>query len=250
MLSFSCLSVIQLYLKAISSGAEIAISPVFDAEGDAALSWTVTPPSGPTRTYATSGDESLRITVDEVGAYDVAVTLSVGGRTATQSKAGAFRVGVPDAYVSKTGSATFPYDTAAKATPDPFAALAVAVDGTTVHVGAGIYDIARALEVTDAVAIVGEGGRENTVLRHAADAPADSVLYVNNAGACVSGLTICGGPLAGGEIDPRGDHRVAMAAAVAACAASAAVTIRDSACVAKSYPRFWEDLAALKGEET
>ena len=63
-------------------------------------------------------------------------------------------------------------------------------------------------------------------------------------------LTICGGPLAGGEIHPRGDHRVAMAAAVAACAASAAVTIRDSACVAKSYPRFWEDLAALKGEET
>ncbi len=183
----------------VFSGAEIAISPVFDAEGDATLSWTVTPPSGPARTYATSGDEALRITGDEVGAYDVAVALSVGGRTATQSKAGAFRVGVPDAYVSKTGSATFPYDTAAKATPDPFAALAVAVDGTTVHVGAGIYDIARALEVTDAVAIVGEGGRENTVLRHAADAPADSVLYVNNAGACVSGLTICGGRYAGGS---------------------------------------------------
>ncbi len=181
----------------VFSGTEIAISPVFDAEGDAALSWTITPPSGATRTYATSGDEALRITVGETGAYDVAVALSVGGRTATQSKAGAFRVGVPDAYVSKTGSATFPYDTAAKATPDPFAALAVAVDGTTVHVGAGIYDIARALEVTDAVAIVGEGGRENTVLHHAADAANDAVLYVNNAGACVSGLTICGGRYAG-----------------------------------------------------
>ena len=182
----------------VFSGAEIAITPVFDAEGGATLSWTVTPPSGAVRTYATSGDEPLRITVGVAGAYDVAVTLSVGGRTATQSKTGAFRVGVPDAYVSKTGSATFPYDTAAKATPDPFAALAVAIDGTTVHVGAGIYDIVRALEVTDAVAIVGEGGREKTVLRHAADAAADSVLFVNNAGACVSGLTICGGRYAGG----------------------------------------------------
>ena len=184
------------------SGAEIVISPVFDAVGDATLSWTVTPPSGVTRTYATSGDEPLRITVGDVGAYDIAVTLSVGGRTATQSKAGAILVGVSDAYVSKTGSATFPYDTAAKATPDPFAALAVAINGTTVHVAAGIYDIAQALEVTDAVAIVGEGGRENTVLRHAADAANDAVLFINNAGACVSGLTICGGRYAGG---PRGN---------------------------------------------
>lgn len=54
--------------------------------------------------------------------------------------------------------------------------------------------------------------------------------------------------LAGGEVDPRGDHRIAMAAAVAACACTGPVTVRQSHCAEKSYPRFWEDLAALKGE--
>lgn len=64
-----------------------------------------------------------------------------------------------------------------------------------------------------------------------------------------SGLTIHGGtPLTGGRVDSFRDHRIAMSAAVAACAASGAVEVTDSECVAKSYPRFWEDFAALKGD--
>ncbi|MGM9661822.1 MAG: 3-phosphoshikimate 1-carboxyvinyltransferase [Oscillospiraceae bacterium] len=63
------------------------------------------------------------------------------------------------------------------------------------------------------------------------------------------GLIIRGRPrLAGGTVRPENDHRIAMAAAVAACACEGAVTVEDSECTAKSYPRFWEDLAALKGE--
>ena len=53
--------------------------------------------------------------------------------------------------------------------------------------------------------------------------------------------------LQGGTVDPRGDHRIAMAAAVAACACEEEVVVLDSQCVEKSYPRFWEDLVALKG---
>ena len=41
-----------------------------------------------------------------------------------------------------------------------------------------------------------------------------------------------------------------MAAAVAACAADGEVTVGGGECVAKSYPAFWEDYAALKGETT
>lgn len=55
--------------------------------------------------------------------------------------------------------------------------------------------------------------------------------------------------LRGGCVDPRGDHRIAMAAAVAACVCRESVVIPHSECAAKSYPRFWEDLAALKGAE-
>ena len=39
-----------------------------------------------------------------------------------------------------------------------------------------------------------------------------------------------------------------MSAAVAACAATGEVTVDNDACVAKSYPRFWEDYGSLKGE--
>ena len=55
--------------------------------------------------------------------------------------------------------------------------------------------------------------------------------------------------LRGGTVDACNDHRIAMAAAVAACACEEAVTVLGSECVDKSYPGFWEDLAALKGAE-
>ena len=63
------------------------------------------------------------------------------------------------------------------------------------------------------------------------------------------GLVITGVPaLHGGAVQTQNDHRLAMSAAVAACAAAGAVTVDNDACVAKSYPRFWDDFAALKGE--
>lgn len=62
-----------------------------------------------------------------------------------------------------------------------------------------------------------------------------------------SGLTVTGRPtLTGGTVDPQHDHRIAMAAATAACGCTAPVTVHDRACTDKSYPRFWTDLSALK----
>ena len=62
-----------------------------------------------------------------------------------------------------------------------------------------------------------------------------------------SGLTVTGQPtLSGGTVDPQHDHRIAMAAATAACGCTAPVTVRDRTCIEKSYPRFWTDLSALK----
>jgi 3-phosphoshikimate 1-carboxyvinyltransferase len=49
------------------------------------------------------------------------------------------------------------------------------------------------------------------------------------------------GPLHGGTIDPKGDHRTAMAFAVIGLGIGD-VTIRDAECVSKSFPRFWEHL--------
>lgn len=60
------------------------------------------------------------------------------------------------------------------------------------------------------------------------------------------GLAISGVEhLTGGEVDSSGDHRIAMAAAVAACACKQPVALRGKNCVDKSYPAFWEDFAWL-----
>ena len=49
----------------------------------------------------------------------------------------------------------------------------------------------------------------------------------------------------GEPVDCCGDHRIAMSAAVMACFAKHPVTVIGAECVAKSYPRFWDDFEAL-----
>ncbi len=58
------------------------------------------------------------------------------------------------------------------------------------------------------------------------------------------GADIHGGSLHGGTIESHGDHRIAMAFAVAAQRASGEVTIRDTANVATSYPGFAASMRA------
>jgi 3-phosphoshikimate 1-carboxyvinyltransferase len=50
------------------------------------------------------------------------------------------------------------------------------------------------------------------------------------------------GKLRGGEIEPHGDHRIAMAFAIAGLAADGATTIRDAECAGVSFPTFYEVL--------
>jgi 3-phosphoshikimate 1-carboxyvinyltransferase len=55
------------------------------------------------------------------------------------------------------------------------------------------------------------------------------------------------GKLRGAEIDPRGDHRIAMAFAAAGLAATGETRILDAECAAVSFPRFFEELRRLVG---
>ena len=56
------------------------------------------------------------------------------------------------------------------------------------------------------------------------------------------------GPLQGAEIDPRGDHRIAMAFAVAGLAAKGATRILDPECAGVSYPNFFAELRRLSSQ--
>jgi len=61
-------------------------------------------------------------------------------------------------------------------------------------------------------------------------------------------MEITGGKLQSGEVHSHNDHRIAMALAIAALGAEGKVVIEEAQCVAKSYPRFFEDLAWLGGK--
>jgi 3-phosphoshikimate 1-carboxyvinyltransferase len=59
------------------------------------------------------------------------------------------------------------------------------------------------------------------------------------------GLTICPAPLRGAVVQTYNDHRMAMSLALIGLRISG-VTIDNPGCVAKTYPRFFEDLEALR----
>lgn len=61
------------------------------------------------------------------------------------------------------------------------------------------------------------------------------------------GVAIASRPLTGGTADPHGDHRLAMAFAIAATRASGPSVITSSSAVDVSYPGFFADLQRLTG---
>jgi len=57
------------------------------------------------------------------------------------------------------------------------------------------------------------------------------------------------GKLRGAKVDPQGDHRIAMALAVAALGAEGDTVVRDSECVGVSFPEFFTTLDKLRDAE-
>lgn len=62
-------------------------------------------------------------------------------------------------------------------------------------------------------------------------------------------MRITGGTIHGATVSSHNDHRIAMAAAVAALNSDGAVAIRGAEAVDKSYPEFWDDFRNLARRE-
>ena len=119
--------------------------------------------------------------------------------------------------------------------------------------------IARAIDELPVLAVAAACAEGVTEIRDAAelrlkesDRIATTVALLRALGAQVeerpNGLRIegshnqSGQPLRGGPVDAAGDHRLAMAAAVAALAAAGETTLTGEEAVAISYPQFWDHL--------
>lgn len=59
-------------------------------------------------------------------------------------------------------------------------------------------------------------------------------------------MRITGGPVSSAVVDSHNDHRIAMAAAVAALSSDDSVVIEGADAADKSYPNFWNDLNTLR----
>lgn len=123
--------------------------------------------------------------------------------------------------------------------------------------GALVPNLIDEIPVLAVAAAVAEG---RTVIRDAAelrvketDRIAATAAFLRAMGARVEelpdGLVIeGGGPLRGAAVDSRGDHRIAMAAAVAGLVAEGETIVHGAEAVAVSFPGFWEALGGLTGE--
>ncbi len=90
-------------------------------------------------------------------------------------------------------------------------------------------------------------------LRHKESDRVDAIVHMihalgGKAVASENSLKIMGTGLHGGTVSSFGDHRITMAAAIAATVCKEPVTILGAECVEKSYPRFWEDYQFLGGK--
>jgi len=164
------------------------------------------------------------------------------------------RTGVID--VLRRMGATITLEAARDLAGEPVANLRVGAGGLvgTIIEGAEIPRLIDELPVLAIAAAMAEG---ETVVRDAAelrvkesDRIATTVALVRALGveaeALPDGFVIAGGGLRRGcEIDADGDHRLAMAAAVASCVAPGPVQIVGAEAAAVSFPEFYTVLAAL-----
>jgi len=139
---------------------------------------------------------------------------------------------------------------------DPVGAVSVKGSGLRGTVITGALT-AASLDELPLVAVVASYAEGTTVVADASelrgkesDRIATTVSMINALGggavARADGFEVLGlGWLDGGRVDAGGDHRIAMAAAVAASAATGPVTISGADSVGVSWPRFFEALEAL-----
>jgi len=121
-------------------------------------------------------------------------------------------------------------------------------------------DVRDIPDLAPVCAVLGCYANGRTVIRNAkrlrikeADRIESLVAELNQMSAMVTAVgddIVVEGPcrLRGTVVNSHGDHRIAMACAVAALGADGETEILNAGCVSKSYPKFYEDLRSLGGE--
>lgn len=144
-----------------------------------------------------------------------------------------------------------------EASGEPIADLIAATAGALAGTGIGGAEIPTLIDEIPVLALAAARASGETRISGAAelkvkesDRIAGTAEVLRAFGVAVEetadGLVIQGGAsFRPAKVASRGDHRLAMTAAIAACFASGESTIDDVGCVETSYPGFFEDLLAV-----
>lgn len=172
----------------------IQIAPsVVNAGEEVELTWTFTCEDGYSAVETSSSLEPLPYTFSRAGRWTIGLSVQSEGRSASIEKAASVRVCIPKAYVSATGSRTFPFDTPAKATDNLLDVIPLVTDGGEIEIGPGLFTLHGEAKLTEAVSVRG-AGRDATRLA-LEEGVVSRVVLLDNAGARLSGVTVSGGRL-------------------------------------------------------
>ncbi|MEM9701815.1 MAG: 3-phosphoshikimate 1-carboxyvinyltransferase [Planctomycetota bacterium] len=127
------------------------------------------------------------------------------------------------------------------------------------HVGNAAFDmgpISDTAQTMAAVAVFADGPTTVTGIAHARHKETDRVAAVvtelrklgQTCEEHADGFTVHPAPVTPAVVDTYDDHRMAMSFALIGLRAEG-VQIADPGCVAKTYPRFWEDLERMTGRK-
>ena len=182
--------------RALAPGDVAIVGVASGASGEVTYGWTVSNEvTGATFDVPASTSPEYGFTDVPAGLYTVSLTITCDGLTARRTEAGAFRIAPQDLYVdAASGTPAFPYADRGSAAADIATALTAAVDGSTVHVADGTYEISAQLALDKGVRIVGESGcPSRAVVRRTANDV--RIALLNHPDALVANLTLANGRL-------------------------------------------------------
>ena len=174
----------------VAPGGSVTLSAAAEGAGSSPITyaWYLDGAAEPCGTGAT-------LTLDNQipGRHSVRLVATAGGATAESSRIEAYDVHSRVAYVSQSGSNTYPYDTPEKATDQPSDALCALwqEDGESdLYIAAGTYGFKSGLILKGAVRVHG-AGRDVTILDGNYGSPVKCRgFFIANAGALVEDLTV------------------------------------------------------------
>ena len=173
-------------------GATVAYKVVGldDADDEAVVTWHVVSPTG-LETFPTG--RTLDLTVGECGTWTVSVTAVSGDRSSTSLPETYYAIQrklyVKVATDASIAAAAFPFDSWDNAAVNVIDAIDAAIDGCTIYLEEGDHAVEERVDVTKALTLVGKSWKTTKIRQTATTRP---VLYVNNAGATVRGVTLTG----------------------------------------------------------